>query len=206
MPCGINPIGYVGGILPDFLHLRGERLSPKHIKNIRCPCLKKGIKHHIEMDRSFHQNILPKYQAFIQDVWTSRHKIFPRRRYFFFHLVAEVMLDLLLLDMAYWEVSRKLFRIDTIALNDTKSILISIGISFENVANLFKFMRSRWILRLSLDHIIFIIERRGRMWGGLPEGWQQTLIIAREALRKDVKTFYEWLHDFGFGLWLRLDS
>ncbi len=206
LPCGIKPIAYIGGILPDFLHLRGERLTSKHIKNIGCPCLKRGIRHHIEMDRYFHQNILPRYQSLIQDVWASRHKSFPKRRYFFFHLVTEVMLDLLLLDIAYWEVSRKLFKIDTAVLNNSKSILINIGISFRNVENLFQFMRRKWILRLSFDHIIFIVKRRDRMWGTLPDGWQQTIVLAKEDLKRDIKTFYEWLHDFGFGLWFQLDS
>ncbi len=206
LPCGIKPIAYIGGILPDFLHLRGERLSRHQINKICCSSLKRGIEHHIEIDKSFHQNILPKYQALIQDVWILRHKTFPQRRYFFFHLVTEVLLDVLLLDIAYWEIARKLSKINEKVLIRTKNVLIHSGVSYRNILSLFRFMRNRWILRLSLDHIIFIIARRGRMWGGLPEDWQQTIGIARVSLIKEVKTFYEWLHDYGFGLWQRLDS
>jgi len=179
-------------------------LNRRQIESIGCPILRRAIRHHIEIDKVFHKEILPTYQGRVQDIWEAHHRFFPRRRYFFFHLLAEVLLDELLLDVAYWEVFRKISRIDQAVLSRTRQSLLSAGVSFRNVRSLLLFMRNKWILRLSLHRVIFIIKRREKMWGVLPEGWQQTIAIARNNLKKEIKVFYEWLHDRGFGLWQQL--
>lgn len=205
LPCGLPPLAYIGGILPDFMHLRGERLSDIQIRRIMCIPMRKGIIHHIAIDKEFHVSKLPAFEQKLRNLWYERHGSYPERRYFFFHLLAEVLIDLLLLELAYYEVARRLASINVDHLNRSKRVLLSVGVSLKNVINLCVFMRKRLILRLSLDFVKFILRRRKQMWGALPPQWEQTIITAKHVLKGDVKNFYEWLHDYGCWLWHHMD-